>query len=147
MRCAILLFFSWLLTPSVNAQSDASVFSEAAVLTSFDTFEALLFAYSTTESDTNVEQRGNLQVFTNISDDDPDTTTSVLGLCHLTALLPVATFNQQGGWDPFTSIGSLEGYAAILLAAHHLNTGNGSIVPVVQDLPKTCPIRFTTEIF
>ena len=36
--------------------------------------------------------------------------------------------------------------AAILLAFHHANTGDGSVAPDLEGLPQRCPIRFTSEI-
>ena len=35
--------------------------------------------------------------------------------------------------------------AAIALALHHLNAGDGSVVSALQGLPDRCPIQFTTE--
>lgn len=62
-----------------------------------------------------------------------------LPLCHLYALLPFT----QG--EKLPSRQQFEEAAAITLAAHHLNSGDGSIVPQVQGLNETCGIRFTVE--
>ncbi len=37
--------------------------------------------------------------------------------------------------------------AGTIMAVQHWNTGNGVVVKEIQDIQKTCPIRFTTEIF
>jgi hypothetical protein len=60
-------------------------------------------------------------------------------LCHLSALLPF-TFGDSVPFEP-----AFEDAAAIALAAHHLNVGDGRIVPQVQRLNERCNVRFTAE--
>lgn len=58
--------------------------------------------------------------------------------CELIGLLP---FDSA-----FTSIAfGYENALAIQLAIQHLNEGNGSLVPEVSDLRKTCPITFSVS--
>lgn len=60
-------------------------------------------------------------------------------ICRLIGLLPFHTGNH---------VPSLLGHgdmAAIVLAAHHLNTGDGSIVPQIQGLHERCKVRFSVE--
>jgi Receptor family ligand binding region len=62
-----------------------------------------------------------------------------IALCHLSGLLPFSF----GDFVP--QLLGFEWSANVALAAHHLNTGDGSIVPEVEGLDKRCKIRFTTE--
>jgi hypothetical protein len=48
---------------------------------------------------------------------------------------------------PFPFMGVLEDSLAVALAAKHLNTGDGSVVPEVEGLKDRCNVRFTTEYF
>jgi len=61
------------------------------------------------------------------------------GLCHLAGIFPFTT----GDYTPYQNV--FTDAAAVALAAHHLNVGDGSIVPEVENLDQRCPIRFTTE--
>jgi hypothetical protein len=62
-----------------------------------------------------------------------------ISLCHLSSILPFT----QGNFKPIQNIH--EDLAAITLAAHHLNTGDGSVVKEVEGLNERCKVRFTTE--
>lgn len=62
-----------------------------------------------------------------------------IALCHLSGLF-LYTFGDGAPWRP-----PFEDTAAVALAAHHLNTGDGSIVPQVQGLNRECKVRFTVE--
>eukprot|EP00980_Cylindrotheca_fusiformis_P023344 scaffold10399_cov113-Cylindrotheca_fusiformis.AAC.4 len=64
---------------------------------------------------------------------DPDTEEDVF-LCHLNTLFPL-------GWGPIKVDA-----AAVALAAHHLNVGDGSFVSEVEGLNERCNVRFTVEI-
>eukprot|EP00986_Skeletonema_menzelii_P011228 scaffold5693_cov141-Skeletonema_menzelii.AAC.35 len=65
-------------------------------------------------------------------------------LCHLPYVFP---FTDPSG-SPFNSIGTYEGLAAIALAAQHLNTGDGSIVPEVAALAgNQCGVQFSVAAF
>jgi hypothetical protein len=63
-------------------------------------------------------------------------------LCHLSGLFPFTgfTIGDYTPWQP-----AFEDTAAVALAAHHLNVGDGSIVPEVDGLNERCRVRFTTE--
>lgn len=73
----------------------------------------------------------NVDVFVN-----PETGVET-ALCHLSVIAPYVSrgFNV----DP------LQDAAVMSLAAHHLNTGDGSIIPQVQGLNERCNVRFTLE--
>ena len=62
-----------------------------------------------------------------------------LALCHLSGLIPF-TLGDDVAWMP-----AFEDAASVALAAHHLNVGDGSIVPEVKGLNERCKIRFTIE--
>ncbi len=73
----------------------------------------------------------NLDLF---SDDKP------LAICHLDGILPLTYGDKKPVQTQF------EDAAAIALAAHHLNVGDGSLVPQVEGLPTRCNVRFTVEL-
>eukprot|EP00980_Cylindrotheca_fusiformis_P008653 scaffold1844_cov124-Cylindrotheca_fusiformis.AAC.2 len=79
------------------------------------------------------EEGSNVDVF-----QDPDTEEEVI-LCHLSGLFPFT----YGGSYP-SRLTKIEA-AAAALAAHHLNVGDGSIVPEVEGLNERCNVRFTVE--
>jgi serine/threonine protein kinase len=62
-----------------------------------------------------------------------------IALCHLSGILPFT-------WGDFVPQGAaFEDVASVALAIHHLNVGDGSIVPQVSGLNNRCKVRFTTE--
>jgi hypothetical protein len=63
-----------------------------------------------------------------------------IALCHLSSLFPFT----QGSFIPHEPM-IFESAAAVALAAHHLNIGDGSIVKEVEGLNNRCHVRFTTE--
>jgi len=65
---------------------------------------------------------------------------SSFGICHISGILP---FTQ--GYEGPPGLPAYESAAAIALALHHLNVGDGSIIPQLDGLPKRCNIRFTVE--
>eukprot|EP00980_Cylindrotheca_fusiformis_P018326 scaffold5977_cov98-Cylindrotheca_fusiformis.AAC.3 len=79
------------------------------------------------------EGGSNVDVF-----QDPDSEEEVL-LCHLSGLFPFT----KGATLPLLS--SHINLAAVALAAHQLNVGDGSIVPEVEGLNERCNVRFTVE--
>ena len=90
---------------------------------------------------TTIERQGNLDVLQTSSS---STSTSI---CHLVALLPLTTLDGSATRQPFTSVRSLQGVAATLLAISHINTGNGSIIPEIAQMPQKCPqLKLSTEI-
>jgi len=62
-------------------------------------------------------------------------------LCHLPYIFP---FTDKSG-SPWNAVGTYEGLAAIALAAQHLNTGDGSIVPEVAGMQ--CGVKFNVAAF
>ncbi|KAK1740311.1 GABA-B receptor-like protein [Skeletonema marinoi] len=65
-------------------------------------------------------------------------------LCHLPYVFP---FTDSSG-SPWNAIGTYEGFAAIALAAQHLNAGDGSIVPEVAALANNkCGVKFNVAAF
>jgi hypothetical protein len=46
---------------------------------------------------------------------------------------------------PLNHFRTHQAFVAALLAAHHLNTGDGSVVAEVEGLDQKCNVRFTTE--
>ena len=60
-------------------------------------------------------------------------------LCHFSILLPFTA------GDNVPRLNNFEDAVATALAAQHLNSGDGTIVPAVAGLPERCPIRFTME--
>eukprot|EP00980_Cylindrotheca_fusiformis_P024980 scaffold12839_cov119-Cylindrotheca_fusiformis.AAC.6 len=79
------------------------------------------------------EAESNTDVF-----QDPETGNDVV-LCHLSVLLPF-TFGDFVPWEIAFSDAS-----TIALAAHQLNVGDGSILPILNGLNDRCKVRFTTE--
>ena len=59
-------------------------------------------------------------------------------MCHLAGIIPFTNGNLEPSFSTF------ETGAAATLAAHHLNTGNGALVPALEGLNDRCNIRFTT---
>jgi len=70
-----------------------------------------------------------------VQDDGPWDT----AFCHLSAITPF-TYG-----DKVPRLPHHEDLAAMALAAHHLNVGNGTIVPEIEGLPNWCKMRFTAE--
>jgi hypothetical protein len=78
------------------------------------------------------DEGSNVDVFFNPEGEE-------IALCHLSGMLAFTFGNKVPAKSTFDDA------AGIALAAHHLNIGDGSIVPQVQGLDKRCNIRFTTE--
>jgi hypothetical protein len=64
-----------------------------------------------------------------------------LAICHLSAF---HSFSKGDG-VPFQA--TYEMAAAMQLATHHLNVGDGSIIPELDGLNDRCKVRFTSEFF
>lgn len=99
------------------------------VLTSLPFFDEL----RANETTNVIRNKGNNLDLLTISDGEE------IALCHLSGLFAFT----QGRLEPAAP--SFEEAAAVALASHHLNVGDGSIVPEVEGLDKRCQIRFTTE--
>ena len=107
------------------------------MLTSLPRYDAFRFGASENGSVAR-EEGSNLDTFNeNPGGDDGDTN---IAICHLSTLLPFT----QGDYKPVEPI--FEDGVAVALAVHHLNVGDGSVVPEVEGLNKRCPIRFTFEL-
>ena len=98
------------------------------ILTSLPKYEALR------ASSTNVVRAGNVDLVVDPSSGE------TLALCSLNTLLP---FTSGSGNVPIQRVH--ENHMAVVLAAHHLNTGDGALVSQVTGLPDRCPVRFTVE--
>ena len=118
-----------------------------SVLTSLPELEGLRSANSD-----RISRRGNVDVISlapatendGAGADSNSTSTEgeEIALCHLPFIFPFSA----GDRAPWNAIAAYEGAFAIALAAQHLNTGDGSIVPEVGGLSDRCNIRFTTEM-
>lgn len=62
-------------------------------------------------------------------------------LCHV----PIFFQWSEGNVNDVSSE-AYGGSAAALLAMHHFNTGNSSIVDELKGLPETCPLKFTADL-
>jgi len=91
-----------------------------------------------TNSDT-ITRVGNVDVLKFENGGNKDSLDEI-AICHLVALFAFTEYRQ-----PSNTVGCYESAAALALAAHHLNTGNGSIVKEVEGLNDRCNIRFTVE--
>eukprot|EP00934_Nitzschia_sp_Nitz4_P003762 Nitzschia sp. Nitz4//scaffold94_size78252//34841//37933//NITZ4_005469-RA/size78252-augustus-gene-0.72-mRNA-1//-1//CDS//3329560383//3752//frame0 len=106
--------------------------TSTAILTSLPTLDALRL--QGTNSAWIRPEGSNLDVLQNGTD-----ASTVLAICHLDNLVPFSFPDKM----PRPII--WEDAAGIALAAHHLNVGDGSIIPEVEGLPERCNIRFTVE--
>ena len=112
---------------TVNVEGE----EDQGILTSLRHYDAIRLA----ASDSVVRREGsNVDVFT-----DPTNGDEEIALCHLSSILPFTT----GDHAPFRV--AFEDTYSIALAVHHLNTGDGSIVPELRGLNGRCPVRFAAE--
>ena len=75
--------------------------------------------------------------FENGSSKDP---LDKISICHLVLLFPFTKYRP-----PFNIVGYYKSVAVLVLAAHHLNTGNSSILKKVEGINNRCNICFTVE--
>lgn len=102
-------------------------------------------------SSKNLTRIHNLDVLSSSSDSDNGD--DDIGFCHLIEMnrhsLLINNKKDDDDGSPtrmtFPSDYPLESLAAVALAAEHLNTGDGSVIPEIHNLHLHCPIRFTTE--
>ena len=66
-------------------------------------------------------------------------------ICHMVYFMPFSLVDENGNRTVYNELSTLESGVAVMLAAQHLNTGDGSLVPEVAGLSDRCPIRFTVE--
>lgn len=102
---------------------------DVGVLTTLRYYDAI----RTAATDVVRPENSHVDVFTDPNNGQP------VALCHLSSILPFTS----GNYKPFKV--AFEDTHSITLAAQHLNTGDGSIVPELQGLNQKCKIRFTTE--
>lgn len=70
--------------------------------------------------------------------------------CHIPTMLRYSTWNQDGTMattTPMTRMVAYSGSVGALLAMHHFNTGNGTVIDDLAGIDERCPLRFTTEVF
>lgn len=80
---------------------------------------------------------------------EEDGVEKTIGLCHLPFF---NGFSIPPGISapyriPFNQFRSHQAFVAAMLAAEHLNNGDGRIIPEVEGLNKKCNVRFTVESF
>jgi len=85
------------------------------------------------------ERRGSVDVVVDESSEG-----SEIGICNLIHFMPY-TYVEDGKRYSMTRLGVTEGSLGVFLAAHHLNTGDGSVVAEVEGLPDRCNVRFAVE--
>jgi hypothetical protein len=103
-------------------------------------------------SSESIQRKGSVDVIQNLSGisiqsgiDFGEEEADEIGICHLVHMFEGSVLLPDNFRALIDVFGSWEGAAAIALAAEHMNTGNGDIVPEVQDLNKRCNVRFTVE--
>mmetsp|Transcript_46416 Transcript_46416/g.70058 ORF Transcript_46416/g.70058 Transcript_46416/m.70058 type:complete len:458 (+) Transcript_46416:138-1511(+) len=85
-----------------------------------------------------VERVNNVDVITTAEGEN-------IPFCHIPYMMPFSFVWNNTRW-PYDFL-SIKGSMAALLAAQHLNAGDGSIVSEVEGLDKKCDIKFTIELF
>ena len=89
-----------------------------------------------------LDRRGNVDVLPDADADD----TKNIGICNLIHFMPYTYVDDiDGQRKSMARLGVTEGSLGVFLAAHHLNAGDGSIVPEVAGLPDRCNVRFAVE--
>lgn len=104
--------------------------SSGSILSSLRYYDAIRLAAT---GDVTRPEDSNLDVFWTPELDET-------ALCHLSGLFRFTSSGNGIPWQP-----AFEDAAAVALAAHHLNVGDGTIVPAVDGLSDRCNVRFTTE--
>jgi len=104
-------------------------------------FSSLLELDAIRDSSQNVRRVNNLDVLQLQEGGDAASKENEIAVCHMPLLLAFS----RGGL-PHNGLGSVESVAVLALAAQHLNTGNGTIVPEVQGLNQRCNVRFSLEV-
>lgn len=117
---------------SEGSTSSTSSSGEGPALTSLPYYDNLRVQNS---SSFIREPGNNLDV---LMDEDDDGERS-LAICHL------SVFHSFSYGDGVPVRTNFESALPVALAAHHLNVGDGSIVPQLDGLNDRCKVRFTTE--
>mmetsp|Transcript_256 Transcript_256/g.567 ORF Transcript_256/g.567 Transcript_256/m.567 type:complete len:168 (+) Transcript_256:163-666(+) len=89
-----------------------------------------------------ITRSGTLDIVAGRSGENAD---EDIPICHMIYFMPFSQVDGDGIRTVFNELATVEGGAAAMLAAQHLNTGDGSLVPEVAGLSDRCPIRFTVE--
>jgi len=89
-----------------------------------------------------ITRSGTLDIVAGRSGDNSD---GDVPICHMIYFMPFSRVDGDGIRTVFNALSTLESGVAVMLAAQHLNTGDGSFVPEVAGLSDRCPIRFTVE--
>ena len=130
---------------SNNTNSTLEPSSTSSVLTSLPLLDEYWFDNSTHWARYGTSNLDVLQIddHNNGNDDDDDknnniNTEPIIAICHLDFL---SDFTLRT--DKASVQSKYEEAAAVALAAHQLNVGDGSLVPRVANLNNSCPIRFS----
>lgn len=67
-----------------------------------------------------------------------------IAICNLETLLAFTFADRPGQRD---NLSAYENAMAVLLAAHHLNTGNATVVHELEGLNEKCNVRFITNLY
>ena len=71
-----------------------------------------------------------------------------IAICNLNYLAPLSVIDRETQKRrPSNVLHTVEGAVAVALAAHHLNTGDGSVVKAVGGLNERCNVRFNLQSF
>ncbi|KAL7544736.1 hypothetical protein ACHAWF_009197 [Thalassiosira exigua] len=100
------------------------------------TFNSLISHAKLINADQSVSLMGNVNFV-------EDGNNNLIPICFMPYMQP---FSSSDG-SHYNELGEYEGLATVALAMEHLNTGNGTIVPDLQDIHQRCPLRFTTKSF
>jgi hypothetical protein len=90
------------------------------------------------------ERRGSVDVVAVADVEGSASDGSEIGICNLVHFMPY-TYVEDGQRYSMARLGVTEGSLGVFLAAHHLNTGDGSVVSEVAGLPDRCNVRFAVE--
>ena len=96
-----------------------------------------------------VEREGNLDVIHLEQQAAEGAVNTSISVCHMATLLPLSTIDPTDDDVrlPYTTLGSMQGVAALMLGLSHLNEADGSIVPEISQVKAKCPnLKFTTEL-
>lgn len=90
-----------------------------------------------TNNNVQVERKGNLDIVKDLEGKE------LASMCHIASYLGFSTVN--GGCDQKQASKIYKELAAMLLAIHHFNNGNGVVVKEIDGINQRCSIRFSSE--
>jgi hypothetical protein len=120
--------------PSSTNMTDTSNNTTGPILTSLPELDAMR-----TDPNSHWIRDAGSNVDVSDTNNTTGTDTTPLMICHLEGIQPFTYGDYVAQQIQY------EDAAAIAMAAHHLNTGDGRLVPQVKGLPSRCNIRFTVE--